>query len=304
MTVLVVGEALVDLVPGGDGRLAAHPGGGPYNAARTLARLGAPTVLLTRLSSDSFGDRLRAELEADGVSPAALVATDDPTTLALAETDDAGVARYVFYSADTAAAGLTREEALAALPDDVSALLAGTLGLVLEPLAGAVEAVTAAVAEGTLVLVDPNCRADAIADEAAYRERLARVLANTDVVKVSEEDLDWLSPGTDPQAAARELLAAGPSVALLSLGPDGARVLTAEGDLTVPSPAVEVVDTIGAGDALGGGFLAWWQRHGLGREALADAEALRAATDYAVRVAARTCERAGAAPPTLDELPD
>jgi fructokinase len=156
--VVVTGEALVDLVVAGDRRLDAHPGGGPYNVARTIGRLGQPVSYLGRISTDGFGTRLRRELAEDGVSLDAVISTDAPTTLALVELDDAGVARYRFYVEGTSAVGLTLPEATAALPGHVGALYVGTLGLVLEPMATTLEALVERVGDATLVALDPNCR--------------------------------------------------------------------------------------------------------------------------------------------------
>ena len=241
------------------------------------------------------------------MSDAAIVATDDPTTLALAELDAAGAASYRFYSAGTSAAGLERAAARAAV-DALGAppaiLHAGTLGLVLEPLAAALEAVVERLAGAALVVVDPNVRPAAMPDPAGYRARLARVLARTDVVKVSDQDLAWLDPGRPVRDAAAALLAdPGPALVLLTRGPDGATALLRDGTaIDVPAPRVEVADSIGAGDAFAGGFAAWWRREGHGRDALADAGAVEAAVAFACLVAARTCERPGASPPRLDEL--
>jgi len=302
---LVAGEALFDLWMGAADEVHGRPGGGPFNTARTLARLGRPVAYLGRLSSDRFGRTLERMLAEDGVRLDAVVATDDPTTLALADLDEAGAARYSFYDRGTAAPGLTVEAALAALPEGVGTVHVGTLGLALEPIAAAVEAVLERLSGGALVMVDPNVRPWVIADPAAYRARLERVLARADIVKVSEEDLAWLAPGVAPEDAARDLLAApGPAAVLLTRGGDGAAVLTAAGMAVLPAPPVRVVDTIGAGDAFGGGFVAWWTSRGLGRAELADLELVTQATRFATLVAARTCERAGADPPRLAELGD
>jgi fructokinase len=128
------------------------------------------------------------------------------------------------------------------------------------------------------------------------------VLARTDVVKVSEEDLAWLEPQRSGAAAARMLLQAGPRVVLLTRGPDGVQVVTGAGDVPVPAPKVVVADTIGAGDAFGGGFLAWWRSQGLGRDELANQDAVVEAARFGALVAARTVERPGASPPFLHEL--
>ena len=137
-TVVVCGEALVDLVVRSDGTLVPHLGGGPYNAARTAARLGVPTAFLGRVSNDRFGEQLVAGLAADGVDTATVVRSEEPTMLALAEISAAGGASYRFYVEGTATPGLTAADALAHLPATVSALCVGTLGLVLEPMATAV----------------------------------------------------------------------------------------------------------------------------------------------------------------------
>jgi fructokinase len=300
--IVVAGEALVDLVSGPDGRLRAHPGGGPFNVARTVGRLEEPVAYLGRVSTDRYGVTLREHLAADGVRLDAIVPTDEPTTLAVAELDGAGAASYRFETAGTAAPGLTPEQALAALPARVDILHVGTLGLVLEPMATALEAVVEAVPGETLVAIDPNCRPVATPDGPGYRQRLARVLQRADVVKVSDEDLAFLDPERPPLEAARRLLDQGPSLVLLTRGPVGAVVLAARQEARVRAPAVKVVDTVGAGDAFGGAFLAWWRWHGLGRSDLTRLDQAADATRFACAAAAMTCERAGALPPRRAEL--
>jgi fructokinase len=238
------------------------------------------------------------------VSLQSIVRTEEPTTLALAELGDGGsVSRYRFYAQGTSAAGLTSEAALAALPDRVHTVFVGTLGLVLEPMASALEAVVDRLSgTDTMVAVDPNCRPDVIGDPAAYRRRLKWILARTHLLKVSEEDVHFLDPDRDPVKATRALLVDGPTVGILTRGGEGAVVVTPERDVVVTSPKVEVVDTIGAGDAFAGGFLSWWREHGLGTDALGDLDTVVAAAGFACLVAARTCERPGASPPYRNEL--
>jgi fructokinase len=300
--ILVGGEALCDLVVDGSENVRAHPGGGPFNTARTIARLRQPVAYLGRLSDDRFGATLRRLLTEDGVLLDAVVDTDDPTTLALAEVDASGSAVYRFYERATSAPGLTAEAALSVLPAAVDMLHVGTLGLALEPMASALEAVVDELAGRALVAVDPNVRPGIIADADAYRHRMARVLARSDVVKASEDDLAWLDPGRAPTAAARAMVDEGPAAVLVTRGAEGALVVTADGEVDVPAAAVELVDTIGAGDAFGGGFLAWWRSRGLRREQLADTELVVQGARFAALVAARTCERPGACPPRLEEL--
>jgi fructokinase len=302
--ILVGGEALFDVVAADGEDLKAHPGGGPFNAARTVARLEQPVAYLGRVSTDRFGARLERILVDDGVSLQSVVRTEEPTTLALAELGDGGsVSRYRFYAQGTSAAGLTSEAALAALPERVDTVFVGTLGLVLEPMASALEAVVDRLSgTDTMVAVDPNCRPDVIEEPAAYRRRLKWILARTHLLKVSEEDVHFLDPDRDAVKATRALLVDGPSVGILTRGAEGAVVVTPERDVVVTAPKVEVVDTIGAGDAFAGGFLAWWRERGLGTEELTDLDTVVEAARFACVVAARTCERPGASPPYRSEL--
>jgi fructokinase len=295
---LVAGEALFDLWLE-DGEVRGRPGGGPFNTARTLGRLRRPVAYLGALSQDGFGRTLRQHLAHDGVAPDAIVDSALPSTLALADIGPGGNVRYGFWSDGTASASLHPDAALAAIPDGIDVLHVGTLGLVFEPMAEALEAVVARLAPRALVVVDPNVRPAAITGEQAYRERLDRVLALATVVKVSDEDLAWLYPGQAPEDAARGLLARGPGIVLLTRGADGAVVMTAGGERVVAAPPVRVVDTIGAGDAFSGGFLAAWRPAAGGG---VDLEAAAEAAAYGALVASMTCERAGASPPTLDEV--
>jgi fructokinase len=301
-SIVVGGEALVDLVAGGGGELDAHLGGGPFNCARTLGRLEQPVAFLGRLSTDRFGARMRAQLQEDGVSLDAVVETEDPTTLALAEVDAEGAATYRFYVGGTSAPGLTEEDALRVLPERVEMLHVGTLGLVFEPTAAALEAVVERVAGEALVMLDLNIRPPVLRDPEHYRARLRRLLPRTHVVKASDDDLAWLDPQRSEVEAARALLETGPAVVLLTRGGEGVTAVTADGETDVPALEVDVVDTIGAGDAFGGGFLAWWRRSELGTEDLKRTDAVLDATRFACVVAGRTVERAGASPPRLAEV--
>jgi fructokinase len=297
--VVVAGEALVDLVPSGDG-LRAHPGGGPFNVARAVARLGAPAAFLGRLSTDRFGVLLRDALERDGVRLDCAVGTEDPTTLALAEVGEDGGATYRFYVEGTSAPGL---DGGVALPGDTTMLVVGTLGLVFEPSATTLERLVAEAPQDVLVAVDPNVRPAAIADPAAYRARLARILARADVVKASAEDLAWLVPDAATPAAALRTLLAPHAAGVATLGAAGAVVVAPGGDpIAVSAPPIVVADTIGAGDAFLGGLLAHGHRQGRRRAELADPATLREAAAFATRVAAATCERPGADPPTAAQM--
>jgi fructokinase len=330
--IVVAGEVLVDLVVRADGVVDARLGGGPYNTARTLARLGVATTFFGGLADDRFGRLLRGALETEGVAIGVPGPSAAPTTLALVDLDQSGVASYAFYLTGTAAADLhypplaaafaaiLAEARAPAAPDATGgravgpgadaagagaevAVHVGALGLVMEPIGSAVERlVLADVPPDALVMLDPNCRPGAIADRAAYLGRIGRIAARADVVKASVEDLAYLYPGSSPAEAAELLLAAGPALVLVTDGPRPARAFLPEAVLAVDVPAVDVVDTIGAGDAFGGGFLAWWSSNGLTRSDLKRPPLVRTAVQVAAAAAAATCARPGADPPTLADL--
>ena len=300
--IVVAGEALIDLIVGTDGALAAIPGGGPYNTARTVARLGQRVTFLGRVSTDRFGRDLRANLARDGVAADGVIETDDPTTLAVVELDEQGVARYSFYVEGTSAAGLTETDAAEVMASSATALHVGTLGLVLEPVGTTIERLVERSDASRLVMLDPNCRPSATRDPAAFRARIDRIAGRADVVKVSDDDLRFLAPDQPPDATIDRLLALGARVVLRTHGSDDVEVRMASGRGTVPVPTVELVDTVGAGDAFGGGFLASWTAAGRGRDELAAMDLVCDSVRVAVRVAALSCARPGADPPSLAEL--
>ena len=300
--IVVAGEALIDLVLAPDGGLVGHPGGGPYNVARTVGRLEQPVTYLGRISTDGFGSLLRRQLEADGVGVETVVATDAPTTLAVAELNESGGAEYRFYADATSAPGLVLEAATSVLPPRIGTFCVGALGFVFEPMATTLEAIVGRLHEDTLIALDPNCRPTTIRDPAAYRGRLDRLLRRAHVVKASADDLAWLHPGVSPVDAARALLRLDDAVGLVTLGGQGALVVTPADVAEVEAPPVDVVDTIGAGDSFMGAFLAHWRSRGLGKADLAPPTEVVEAARFACRVAANTCSRAGAEPPRRSEI--
>ncbi|MFE9415201.1 carbohydrate kinase [Streptomyces griseofuscus] len=301
--IVVAGEALIDLVPQGPGALAAlkpAPGGGPYNTALALGRLGSPTAFCSRTSYDAFGEALLDGLRRAGVEVAGVQRGPEPTTLAVATIDGDGSASYSFHVDGTADRLFT---APASLPAETRAVSFGTLSLVLEPGASAYEELMRrAAGQGLFTALDPNIRAGLIPDADAYRARFASWLPSVTLLKVSAEDAAWL--GGTP----REWLAEGPSAVVVTRGGEGLTVYTRDGgECSVPGEKVDVVDTIGAGDTVNAALL-----HGLSaldalsREALAalGTEGWARLLRFAARAAAITCSRAGAEPPYAEELGD
>ena len=297
--IVVCGEALIDQIPSPNGRQRETPGGGPFTTARALARLGIPTQFLGRLSTDAFGQQLRDLLAADGADLSLTSFGPEPTTLAIAEVGADGHAAYRFVIDGTSAPNLTPQMLPASLAPDVKALHIGTLGLVFEPVATTIADLVEREHRKRLVMVDPNIRPSAVPN----RSRLDRILAQSTIVKASDADVTWLYPELDLQSAARALLARGPALVVVTLGSEGAFGVCSGTQVRAAAPSVDVVDTIGAGDAFGAALLAWLSDHDrLDRDLHLDPEELRAALEFACLVASVTGTRAGANPPWRSEL--
>ena len=299
--IVVAGEALIDLVPQGGGALAAlQPalGGGPYNTAVALGRLGSPTAFLSRVSYDAFGAALLGGLRESGVDVSAVQRGPEPTTLAVATVDGGGSAAYSVYVEGTADRLFA---APAALPAGTRAVAFGTCSLVLEPGAGAYEELMrSAAAQGLFTLLDPNVRPGLIPDPDVCRVRFKGWLPSVSLLKLSEEDARWL--GGTPH----EWLSAGPAAVVITHGGAGLSVITRDGSVhSVAAEQVDVVDTIGAGDTVNAALL-----HGLSAADALSAAALDSLgregweqlLRFAARAAAITCSRAGAEPPYAHEL--
>ncbi|MEU9604267.1 carbohydrate kinase [Streptomyces sp. NPDC048057] len=295
--IVVAGEALIDLVPQGAGGplapLAPLRGGGPYNTAVALGRLGAEAAFCSRISTDAFGAALLAGLRAAGVDTSLVTRGPEPTTLAVASLGADGSAGYGFYAQGTADRLF---ELPPPLPAETLAVAFGTCSLVLEPGASAYERLLLREAGlGRCTLLDPNIRGPLIPDPAAYRRRFASWLPYVRLLKLSEDDARWL--GGVPE---------GPAAVVLTRGAAGLTVLPRGGtEVSVPATTVAVADTIGAGDTVNAALL-----HGLAaRDALSadgmaalDAAGWHEVLTFASRAAAVTCSRPGAEPPYAHEL--
>ncbi|MBN9108250.1 MAG: carbohydrate kinase [Pseudonocardia sp.] len=313
--VAVAGEALVDIVPApvaGYHELA--PGGSPANTAVGLARLGVPVRMLARLADDLLGRRLRAHLERNGVDLRHVVAAAEPSSMAVVEVDERGVASYDFRVDGTADWQWTAAELADALSVDqrggpVVALHTGSLALTTAPGAAVLRDLVRRAAPTATVSYDPNCRPLLMGDVGVVLAGVHEMVGLADVVKVSSEDLDWLLPGTSYEAVVDDWLARGAALVAVTLGADGVLAGTAAGLWArLPGRPVQVVDTVGAGDTFSAGLLAGLHMRGLlgaaAREALRAiaSDDLDAVLDGAIRAAAITCSRRGADPPTAEEL--
>lgn len=307
---VVCGEALMDVYMGQATptglRLDARIGGSPLNVAQGLARLGQPVALLAGLSRDALGERLLASLHAEGVDTGLIVRSDAPSTLSVVSVDAQGVPRYAFHGHGAADRQLT-EAGLPALAAGAQVLQFGSYTVVVEPVGGALRALAARERARRLIAYDPNVRLNALPDLTLWRERVAQMTALAHLVKVSDEDLHLLYPNEAPHDVAQRWLAQGSALVVVTRGAEGAGGWTASGrHAEVPAPAVQVVDTVGAGDTFQAALLAWLQEHhALTPAALAqmDVPTLQALLRFATQAAALTCTRRGADLPRRHELP-
>ncbi len=305
--IVCCGEALIDMLPrtSKEGAAVYQPlnGGSIFNTAIALGRLGIITGFFSGLSTDFFGDSLVAGLKASNVDLKYTKIWDKPSTLAFVKLDN-GQARYSFFDENSASRMLTTKD-LPKLAADVNALHFGSISLIPEPGASTLEALMTREAEKRVICLDPNIRANVIKDRRGYLERISRLIALCDILKISDEDITWITGKTDLAVAARKWLNAGAKVVVITRGENGVEVFTKGLSFKQPSVSVKVVDTVGAGDTFTAGFLASLQKAGkLNKAAVAylDEASLRNAVTYAARAAAVTVSRAGANPPWLHEL--
>jgi fructokinase len=327
---LVLGECLVDLAPasaGGPGpvfpgageagpwaeHFMAMPGGGPANIAVALARLGVPASFAGRFSRQGLGPWLRSYMTANGLDLAPSVDADEDATIALVTFDDQGRATYTFYGPGTADWQWQKSELpdLSASPPEeagIGAVHTGSLALTLEPGASVLATWLSGLRRDGRVLIsfDPNVRPSFVQDLSAYRKLVAGVVASSHIVKASTEDIEVLYPGATPSVIAEKWLTDGVSLVLITDGPGGASAFHRNGARAHSTPpAIEVADTIGAGDTFSAALLCYLGENGFlepaAIEVLTEAH-LQRATAQAVAASALTCTRPGADPPTKQEL--
>jgi fructokinase len=308
----VVGENIIDLVPLGESTrdYRALPGGSPANIAVAASRLGTPTALMARVSTDVFGQRVRERLAADGVLDSHLVEATEPSSLAVVTFDPERRATYSFWLTGTADWQWSDEELARRLGEDVRAVHVGSIAAYREPGASALLRMLRRERErgAVSITLDPNIRPAVIGGLDHARARTEELVRLADVVKASDEDLALLYPDVDPAAAARQWLAMGPSLVVMTRGPEGALGLGRTAVVEAAAPAIDLVDTVGAGDTFMGALLHALDRRDLlggparDRLAAAEKDTLHEVLTTAAVAAALNCAREGADPPTAAEL--
>lgn len=305
--IVCCGEALIDMLPRvgkkGEPCFAPYAGGAVFNTAIALGRLGVPVEFFSGLSSDLFGNQIREVLAESKVGTNFAVMSARPTTLAFVRLTD-GSATYTFYDENTAGRMLSEND-LPRLSDDVQAMLFGAISLIPEPCGNAYEALMRREHFSRVMMLDPNIRPDSIPDREKHASRLRRMMAMADIVKLSDDDLEWFGETGTHDEVARRWLQLGPKLVIITGGAKGAEGFSRGHKVSIPSRRVAVVDTVGAGDTFNAGVLAsLHEQNLLTKDALISLtpQAMETALSLGAQAAAVTVSRAGANPPWRHEL--
>ena len=307
--ILCCGEALIDMVPGksasGDQCFVPKVGGAVFNTAVALGRLSSKVSLFTGVSRDFFGDQLRQELAYSQVSKENLSFQDGPTTLAFVHLEN-GQATYTFYTENAADTTLLPENCPHS-SFEFDAIFFGGISLCTDPTASTMLDFMRKRSDQSVTMLDPNIRPSFISKEVLFRKRIKEMVKLSDILKLSDEDLNWLAPNQqDPKSKIEELVGLSDTLVLITKGSEGAEAFIAGQKIAqVSSPRVDVKDTVGAGDTFNAGFLHSLMRsNALTKQYCRSPEVsvLKKALSYATKAASVTVSRTGANSPWHNEL--
>jgi fructokinase len=291
--ILVVGEALMDLIPIAGGTISEMVGGGPCNSAKALARLGFSTTFIGGISSDGYGKAIERELLDSGVSLDLVHRSDLPTALAIATINDAGLASFEFKLESTVSFNFHSSW----LPkEDAEVIHIGSVATLLEP--GASELHEWLSNKSATVVFDPNVRPSIQGDKKIYRDSVERWIDLVKIVKLSEDDFSWLYENSESEVISN-WLSRGTEIVIVTRAERGLSAFTKEGRIDCPAAKVKLVDSVGAGDTIGAVIVEGLLKYGL---AGLKADVLRQVLERAAKAAGITCSRAGANPPWKEEL--
>ena len=280
----------MDLIPVNGERIP-MVGGGPANTAKAVARLGYNTQFIGGISSDTYGSAVEEELQRSSVDLSLTLRGELPTALAIATIDENGLAKYDFELENTSSFAFHSSWLPRGEPDLIHI---GSVATMLEP--GASELLKWAQEKSVPIVFDPNVRPSIQDDKGIYRSAIERWIDHATIVKLSEDDLDWLYGSEE---VVSDWLESGPELVIITRGERGLTALGAGFRLDVPAVKVDVIDTVGAGDTIGAVVVEGVVNYGASQ---LRGEILEAVLNRAARAAAITCSRAGANPPTRDEL--
>jgi fructokinase len=289
----IAGEALMDLIPLAGGERVPMVGGGPANTAKAVAGLGYSTFFVGGISSDEYGKAIDMELSSSGVDLSLVYRGDESTALAIATIDENGLAKYDFELGGTASFAFDKSWLPSGEPDVIHV---GSVATMLEP--GASELLKWVSSKSVPVIFDPNVRPSIQGDRALYRVAVERWIEKASIIKLSEDDLNWLYGGGEEEIVSG-WLARGVSIVVVTRAEKGLRAYSSGAVIDVPAVKVELVDSVGAGDTIGAVLVEGVLMHGI--EGLRG-DVLKSVLEWAAKAAAITCSRTGAKPPTRQEL--
>ena len=307
--ILCCGEALVDMLPqklpSGKGCFVPKVGGALFNTSLALGRLSVDVALLTGISNDFFGKILYEELKNSGVRTEYLVSSNYPTSLAFVEFSDQKT-NYSFYTNGAAHTMLTRSN-LIGCESKFEALLFGGISLCLDPTGSTMLYLMNQHSEKSITILDPNIRSSFISDEVFFRNRLSEMIALCDILKLSDEDLNWLVPKEDNlEFQIKKILGDQKKLVVITKGEKGASAFYGGALICeVPSIRVKVVDTVGAGDAFNAGLIYSLKKQGAlikFSKRLSKENIVKKALVFASKVSSITISREEANSPWLDEV--
>lgn len=304
--IISLGEALIDFISQNELAFEGFPGGSPMNTSIAISRLGVPCQFLGRISNDMFGCRLIDHLQDNSVGTDMVLRTDDCTTLSFVQKQADGQARYGFFANNTADRNLPIEELNKVnLPKEAKILHFGSISLSMEPCGSNISDFLLNNCKNLMFSFDPNIRPSLVPDRNKYIVRFHKLCEISSVIKLSDEDLEWIFPDLTTDEAIDHLLKAGISLIALTTGKTGAWLINETSRVLSPIYDLPVSDTIGAGDAFHGALLSYlYNKDWLDRKTLENLEEdqLRGIGDYANIAAGINCHRSGANPPASSEM--
>ena len=306
--IVVCGEALIDFIAAdhdGSPVYIPRPGGSPLNVAIGLGRLGADAAYLGKISTDPFGETLMDHMKSSGVSTELVSRGDELTTLAFVHRQPKGEPGYSFYNRGTADRNLLSSDLPDRLPNNTDLVHFGSISLLNEPSASTLESLMIRERSNRLISYDPNVRPSVMSDRSAYVERVEHLVGLSSLVKVSSADLLWLYPRQKAEDVCDRWLDTGPELVVVTDGKNGAQGFTSSARVGAGGRSIEVVDSVGAGDAFMAGMLCRMSEIGLlDGNALreCDKSTLTEVLAFANNYASLSCGREGANPPHRFEL--
>ncbi len=310
MKITCLGEILIDFTASEKGKpitevksFIKNPGGSPPNTATAIAKLGGNVSFIAKISNDSFGRFLYDTIEKNNIDTRGIVRTDAPTCLVFVAIKEDGVPDFEFYRENTADTLLEETDVSEEFLKEHDIFHFGSITLLKDPSrATAISTFRKAKKLGLFTTLDPNIRPNLIEDKERFLKDLDFIFKDIDLLKISEEDLDYLYPENNIHKNCEILMERGIKRAIITRGAKGALFCCKEFRIEVPSYDIEVVDTTGAGDGFMGAVLYYLSQNGF--HILKDQNKVVELLKFANAQAALVCTRKGGIPsmPTLKEV--